>query len=246
MSRRKVSFLALVAVLAGLLPGCAVPPTGVPQAETAAAEEQAAAWRTHYLQLAQAGGGRVFVLDPGRSTVRIYVFRGGRAPGLGHNHVLSAPAFAGFVYLPGAAADGAKFDLEFRLDRLEVDNPQHRAAAGAGFAAPLPPGAATGTREHMLGEDNLQAARFPFVRIRSLRIAGEAPRFAAEVEVEMHGQKRPITLPLEITGLPDRLAVTGRFVLRQTDFGVAPYAVLGGLLAVQDEVVVDFDLVGAR
>jgi hypothetical protein len=37
---------------------------------------------------------------------------------------------------------------------------------------------------------------------------------------------------------------TDRFVLRQTDFDAQPYSLLGGLLSVQDEVVLDFKLVG--
>ena len=47
-----------------------------------------------------------------------------------------------------------------------------------------------GTRDHMLGEDNLEADKYPYVRVRSLAIAGESPRFAARIEVELHGQKR--------------------------------------------------------
>jgi hypothetical protein len=31
-------------------------------------------------------------------------------------------------------------------------------------------------------------------------------------------------------------------VLRQSDFGIKPYTVLGGLLAVDDEVVIEFHL----
>jgi polyisoprenoid-binding protein YceI len=96
----------------------------------------------------------------------------------------------------------------------------------------------------MLGEDNMQADRFPFVRIHSLQITGEAPKFAAKVQVEMHGQTREMWVPLSVEGLPNRISVTGSFVLKQTDFGAQPYSVLGGLLAVQDEVPIEFKLIG--
>jgi polyisoprenoid-binding protein YceI len=52
-------------------------------------------------------------------------------------------------------------------------------------------------------------------------------------------------VPLSVEGLPDRLSVTGSLVLRQTDFGVQPYSVLGGMLAVQDEVIIEFKLLGS-
>jgi hypothetical protein len=40
------------------------------------------------------------------------------------------------------------------------------------------------------------------------------------------------------------LRASGEFVLRQSDFGMTPFSVLGGLMAVQDMVGITFDLVG--
>jgi hypothetical protein len=192
----------------------------------------------------QATGETVFRLDPDTSTVRIYVFRGGKAPKLGHNHVLSAPMFEGTFHLSSAGASSSRFDLRFRLDQLVLDKPEHRAALGANFASPMSEDAIEGTRRNMLGDKMFQAGTYPLVRIRSMQISGDAPKFAARVEVELHGQTREQWVALSVNGLPDALRVTGAFVLRQTDFGVQPFSILGGLLAVQDEVVVEFDLQG--
>ena len=65
------------------------------------------------------------------------------------------------------------------------------------------------------------------------------------MEVELHGQIREIWVPLQVTGLPDQVLVQGATVLRQTEFGVKPFSVLGGLLSVQDPLVVEFTLAGA-
>jgi hypothetical protein len=176
--------------------------------------------------------------------VRIYVFRAGRAAKLAHNHVLSAPQFTGFLYLPASDVWSGRFDLEFRLDELEIDKPEYRALLGPAFASVPTPEAIQATREHMLSEDNMQADRFPFVRIHSLEIAGESPKLAVKVQVEMHGQKRDMWVPLSVEGLPDRVLVSGALVLRQTDFGAQPYSVLGGLIAVKDEVLIEFKLSG--
>ena len=197
-----------------------------------------------YSELGQTGG-KVFTLNPKTSEIRIYAFRTGRAAKLGHNHVLSAPQFTGLFYLPTTGASNSRFDLEFRLDQLEIDNPKYRSILGSAFASVLSPAAIEGTRDHMLGEDNMQAQQFPFVRIHSLQVSGESPKFAAKVLVEMHGQNREMWVPLSVEGLPDRLSVTGSLVLRQTDFGVQPYSVLGGMLAVQDEVIIEFKLLGS-
>lgn len=197
-----------------------------------------------YAQLEHEGG-KLFTLDPKTSAVRIYAFRAGSAARLGHNHVLAAPQFEGYFHLPAAGTASARFDLEFRLDQLEFDNPLYRATLGKAFSSILSPEAIEGTRQHMLGASNMQADLFPCVRIHSLQIAGEAPKFAAKIQVEMHGQTREMWVPLHVEGLPDSLAVSGSFVLRQTDFGVKPYSVMGGMLAVQDEVVIEFQLHGA-
>jgi hypothetical protein len=189
--------------------------------------------------------GVVFRLDPALSSVRIYAFRAGAARRFGHNHVLCAPAFTGYFFLPSQDPDGARFDLEFALDALELDNPAQRAALGESFDTVLTPALVESTREHMLGAFNLEAERYPQVRIQSLRIGGEAPKFQALIRVELHGQRREMWVPLTVRGLPTSLTVEGAMVLSQSDFGIKPYTVLGGLLAVQDQLMVEFRLFGS-
>lgn len=186
--------------------------------------------------------GKIYTLNPKASRVRIYVFRAGTAALLGHNHVLSSPQFTGFVYLPEDGISAAQFDLEFRLDQLEMDDPDNRSSLGSAFSTILTPGSIGRTREHMLS--SLQADRFPIVRIHSLQIAGETPKLAAKIQVDLHGQQRDMWIPLSVESLPDYISATGALVLRQSEFGVQPYSVLGGFLAVQDEVVIEFSLAG--
>ena len=225
-----------------LILGCAHTPSASGE-KSIGQTSQLDSLRGVYAELEKSGG-KVFTLDPKLSAVRIYAFRAGTAAMLGHNHVLSSPQFSGFVYLPGEGVSAARFDLEFRLDQLEIDRPENRANMGNAFSSVPSPGSIKRTRDHMLGENNLQADRFPFVRIHSVRIAGEVPKLAAKVQLELHGQQREMWLPLSVAGLPDRLSASGSLVLRQSDFGIQPYSVLGGFLAVQDELVIEFTLVG--
>jgi hypothetical protein len=191
----------------------------------------------------RAGPGRVVQLDPAASRIRVYAFRGGRAGNLGHNHVLSAPQFEGLAYLPEQGLAGARLDLLFRLDQLVLDVPAQRAEAGAAFASVPSDAAIAATRANMLGDDNLQAARYPLVRIRTLALSGEAPRVAARVAIELHGQTHEMDVPVNLTGWPEALNVSGALVLRQSDFGIRPFSVMNGLLAVQDELRLEFTLV---
>jgi hypothetical protein len=243
MTLKTHAILLLGAATVGVLLGCSTVPRPQAGSPPNAASDDGTALQAVYSELGQAGG-KVFTLAPQESSVRIYAFRAGRAARLGHNHVLSAPQFTGFFYLPSSGAAEGRFDLVFRLDQLELDNPAYRSPLGAAFASVLSPDAIESTREHLLGADGLQADLFPFVRIHSLQISGEAPKFAVKVQVDMHGHELQIWVPLDVEGLPDRLSVSGSLVLHQTDFGVQPYSLLGGLLSVQDEVVLDFKLIG--
>lgn len=242
----KKILIALSSVSAAivLLSCTAMPPTTPAGGVSLAQRDPQTELKAEYSALRDAGG-RVFTLDPGKSTVRIYVFRGGRAARAGHNHVLSAPQFTGYFCLPVTGVSDRRFDLVFRLDQLEIDKPEYRSAVGGAFTSVLTPEDIEGLRGHMLGDNNLQADKFPFVIVHSLQVTGESPKFAARVQIEMHGQKREMWVPLGVEGLPEHLSVTGSLVLRQTDFGVRPYSVFGGLIAVQDEVVIEFKLAGA-
>lgn len=222
-------------MLAGLLAGCGTRPAAVSDAPNAAAPPLAQA-------LADLPSGRLYRIDAAQSAVRIHVFRAGRAAQLGHNHVLAVPALDGFVWLPAEGLVGARCELEFRLDELELDRPEWRAALGPGWASRVSPEAIAATRANMLGDAHLQAARFPSVRLRSLQISGELPKLALQLEVALHGQRQQVWLPLQIELDAAQLHASGSLVLRQSDFGITPFSVFGGLLAVRDELLIEFAL----
>jgi hypothetical protein len=188
--------------------------------------------------------GVLYRLEPSHSELRIHAFRAGSARQFGHNHVLSATRFAGYAFLARPGAQGTRFELALRLDEMDLGLAEQRSALGESFATQLSPEQVQGTREHMLGPYGLQAEQFPWVRIASLQIQGDAPKYAAQLEVELHGQRRVLWVPLTVQTTPSMLQVQGAVVLQQTDFGIKPYTVLGGLLAVQDTVVVEFTLRG--
>lgn len=197
-----------------------------------------------YHALAGEHPGRVFALEPGASQVQIYVFRGGAAARAGHDHVISAPKFTGYAYVPEKGYADARFDLEFRLADLDVDPPALRTATGGTFAPILTQDDRDGTRDHLLSAKGFDAAQYPFVEIHSVSVTGDPPEAVARIAVTLHGVTREQDVPLHVTLVDGQLEVRGAFALRQTDFGVTPYSVLGGLLAVKDPVSIRFDLKG--
>jgi len=161
--------------------------------------------------------------------LHILVFRGGTAARLGHNHVLRAADLR-----VDWAANGPV--LRFRLDALAIDPPALRERLGPAFASSVDNEARAGTRANLLKA--LDAAAHPEVVVRTLQQVGEGGRRAVEAEVALHGVTRRQWFVVDVQGRRAR----GELVIRQSDFGIQPFTVLGGLLAVQDALVVQFEL----
>ncbi|MGM9484724.1 YceI family protein [Roseateles sp. NT4] len=166
----------------------------------------------------------------GGNALRILVFRGGTAARLGHNHVLRAADLR--VQWPAAGPV-----LSFRLDALDIDPAALRAGLGPAFSSAVDDEARAGTRGNLLKA--LDVAAHPEVVVRTLQQVGEGGRRAVEAEITLHGVARKQWFVVEVEGQRAR----GEVVVRQSDFGIQPFTVLGGLLAVQDALVVQFELV---
>ncbi len=255
----KASRRALLAAAAALLlPGCALRPAApVPDPGPVQGSEQGS-------EPAAAGGGleappaegSVWLLDPAVSLLQVLAFRQGALAALGHNHVLTAPRLQGWLQLPDGGAHPlqlqaaqlaqARFALALRLDELVLDDALQRASLGPAFASVPSAEAIAATRANMLGEAMLDAARHPWLRVHSARLQGEATQLLAEIELDWHGRQRRLLLPLALSMLAapqgQVLRVQGQLALRLTDFGIRPLSLPGGLLAVQDGVVVRLDL----
>lgn len=196
----------------------------------------------HAAYQALARNGVVYALDPAASRVRIYVFRAGAAARLGHNHVLSAPKFEGYVSIPSAQAADAQFDLSVAWADLQIDDAALRDETAGNFSGERSADDIAGTRRNMLGDRGVQASQFPLVRLHSVAIEGDWPVLIAQVEVTLHGVTRTQPVALHVERDSEQLKVNGALTLRQSDFGITPFSALGGLMKVQDAVAITFAL----
>lgn len=169
-------------------------------------------------------------IDPAASLIAITVRRGGPLARLGHDHVVAARTIVGSVDpARGHAA------LRFRLDELTVDEPALRTEAGLDTQPSAD--AIAGTRRNMLTRV-LDAEHYPTVDIVIER-TGSASVSAA---ITLHGVTRRYDVPVTLEQGAAGVRASGTLSLRQSDFGLVPFAVLGGALAVQDELALRFDL----
>ena len=153
---------------------------------------------------------------------------------LGHDHVVASRTLAGHI----APAAGSA-ELSFRLDQMTVDEPQ--LLRDAGIDRQPSPQAVEGTRANMLGPV-LEAQRYPEVRLHAQRQADGHVRVA----VTLHGVTRQLALPVTVRIDAEQVSASGTARLKQSDFGITPFSVGGGLLSVQDELEVRYQVVARR
>ncbi len=188
----------------------------------------------HYRQAA-AQGQPVYRVDAAQSLVAIEVHRAGSLARLGHDHIVASHEVVGYV-----APQQGRADLYVELERLAVDEAALRAEAG--FDAQPSASDIAGTRANMLGKV-LESSRFPYALIAVSGVdlsQRSAPLF---VTITLHGQTRTLHVPAEVEVDTDQLSVTGRLSFEQTDFGITPYSLLGGAIAVRNAVDLRFRIV---
>ena len=174
----------------------------------------------------------VLHLDSAQSLIAVTVRRGGVLARLGHDHVVAARAITGTV-----TPDDNRAEFQFRLDQMTVDEPALRDSAG--LTKQPSQDAIDGTRTNMLTKV-LDAERFPLVTVRVVRQGADQPLRAA---ITLHGVTRDYDIPVVIDKHEGSLTVTGTVNLKQTDFGLVPFSVMGGAMAVQDQLELRFTLV---
>lgn len=180
----------------------------------------------------------VFRIDSARSIAVIEARRAGSLARLGHHHVVASHDIVGYV----SSGEG-RADVCVQLERLTVDEPVLRAEAA--MASQPSADAIEGTRQNMLHKV-LEVERYPFAFITVRAHPANRGEDALDVDLTLHGVTRtlPVVTQIEIAG--DELTASGRFTLNQTDFGMTPFAILGGAIAVQDALDVRFQIRASR
>lgn len=213
------------------LAACA-PAHGPGAGNGAASSTTAAAPAASTQPAAAAPAGATLQIDSNNSLIAVTVRRGGILARLGHDHVVAARTIAGTVW---PQAQRAQF--QFRLDQMTIDEAALRQVAGLDRQPSQE--AIDGTRQNMLTKV-LDAERYPLVTVQAEQ---RQPGQALQVAITLHGVTRHYDIPATITQGQQSMTVSGTVNLKQTDFGLTPFSVMGGAMAVQDQMELRFTLV---
>lgn len=187
-------------------------------------------------------GQRVYRVDASRSRVVVRVYRGGRFASLGHDHVVASHQVQGLL-LWGKDWQSRRADLFVPLASLTVDE----AALRQEYALTTQPSErdVVGTRDNMLNK-TLRVSANPFVGLHMRALSEVLPVMPVQVDISLNGIVRNKWLDVQVEQQPGEMWFSGAFSLTQTEFGLEPYSLLGGLLRVEDQVDLSFRLVAVQ
>lgn len=219
-------FISLLAV--ALLIGCAGTPTEREPASTVAEWPEFPALQADEI---------LYQIDPDASVILIRVDPEGPMARLGHSHIIGGAVVSGRV-VTGSNSANARLDLKIDTTLLEVDKPEWRRAEG--LEPVLDADAIEGTRSNMRGEQVLDVAQHPEIRIRSTAVRGPDWMPVVTARIRLRDVVREVEVPVAVVRSGQRLQAIGRFELLQSDFGIEPFSAAGGTLRVSDRMQIRF------
>jgi len=181
----------------------------------------------------RAAGPRTFTVEPDRSHATIAVGKSGAFSFAGHTHEVEAPITSGAVRLDPDTPSKSDVKLVFNAAKMRV--------TGKGDPADDVPK----VQEVMLGDQVLDVKKFPTITFDSTSVTarGAAPSMELTVagRLTIRGATRPVTAPVAVRIDGATLTATGKFLIKQTDFGIKPISV-GGVVKVKDELTITFTI----
>ena len=160
------------------------------------------------------------VVGPDSGTLTVKTGKGGAAAKAGHNLVIEVTSWR------GSFDDGSI--------TLTADSGSLRVRSGSGGMSPLGDEEKAGIAQ-TIDEEVLKGGSIEF---RSTRVERAGGTLAVEGDLELLGTTRPIAFDLTVD---DGGRVTGRAIVKQTNWGIKPYSALFGTLKVADDVEVLID-----
>jgi polyisoprenoid-binding protein YceI len=182
---------------------------------------------------AAAAAPRTFAIDGNKSSASAHVGKTGIGSFAGHEHTVVAQTIQGEVVLDLEELSRSSVDLIVSARSLKVSEQGE------------PEGDAPKVQQAMRGPDVLDVARYSTIHFRSTEVTGKevaAGSYDLTIagELSLHGIVKSFTVPVHLEVRGEMLTAAGKMVVRQTDFGIEPTSAAGGLVRVEDEVVLTF------
>ena len=173
--------------------------------------------------IAQEKAAQEKAIDTQRSTITIHVGKSGLLSAAAHDHTVNAPISSGTIVESGTP------HIQFRVETAKMRvNPDPKIDAKD-----------QATIQTHMEEMVLETKKFPEITFRSSRVQKLADgQWKVDGDLLLHGVTKAVSLTVKQTGE----SYTTHTVLKQTDFGITPISIGGGMIKVKNEVEIDFQI----
>ncbi len=169
--------------------------------------------------------------------LEIHTFKAGWLSHLSHAHVLETTAVGGSIHL-AEPISGSSARLYFRPWDLELDDPQSRQAAGAGFESLRSAEDIAATRTRMLGPRGFDSNNHPWVLVDVRWLNSEQ----VNLEILFRDERHAFTVPLSWSVQDNSISASADFELSHRALGIRAYSAFAGAIAVTDRIRVQLEL----
>lgn len=175
-----------------------------------------------------------FQVDKVTSEIRMISYPEGR---FGHAHVVGGHIINGEIVLPEDHHQ-VWLKLEIDVEAMVVDQQSWREDE----RMKSHPGqqAVHGTRENLMSQAVLDVKNHPLIIIRVDNVIGPHWQNDALALITLVGKTRQVLVPVAVFEEENRLTIIGRAEIHQSDFGITPFSALGGIMRVDDKVLIRF------
>jgi polyisoprenoid-binding protein YceI len=179
---------------------------------------------------------RTYTVVPSESSFWVFAAKTGFFSMLAHDHEIGVKSFSGRVVIPGAGAAGGSLEMEIDATSLAVlDKKPSEEDKKKIFNS---------MHNEVLESAKHRKITFKSVSVSDVKQTGnDAYSFVVNGDLTLRGVTKRIAVPVTATITPQQLRATGKYTLKQTDFGITPYSTAGGTIKVKNEVVVNFNIV---
>jgi polyisoprenoid-binding protein YceI len=183
----------------------------------------------------------VYKVDKRASEILITVRRGGLMASLGHDHIVASHDLQGYILVNSDSAQNlaCRADFYAPIAKLDVDNAELRAKANL-LSSPSAKDIAA-TTSNMF--KSIEAVDFPFASLHSSDCLTALSGEKTEVILTIHGIEQKRHIAINVEQAENKIILSGRFSILQSDFGIEPFSIMNGLIKVEDKLQLAFKII---
>jgi polyisoprenoid-binding protein YceI len=178
-----------------------------------------------------------YLLDASQGFFKVQAFARGPLSALGHSPTFKVGAFAGEIEFSSDPNPRAAVHLTIQADSLALADavkPKDRADIESRM------------RQDVLESSSYATIALESTEISAVKIADGWYRLAITGKLSLHGVTKTQRIDAQLRLMEDEARLSGESMLSQSAHRIKPVSALAGMIQLQDQLKIAFDLVGRK